>query len=219
MFLKDKLKPVLEYTVKKAESPRWGYYPIVASGNNAACTLHYQSNDQICRDGDLLLIDAGTEWNYYTADITRTFPVNGHFTEVQRDFYQGILSIQKGLIEKTKPGVNLELLQNEAIKGLSQILLDWNILGGSLDEVISKKLYKKYYPHSVGHFLGMDIHDVGLYKKDGQPRSLEPGVCLTIEPGLYITENDESAPEGLRGLGIRIEDDILICENGCEVLF
>ena len=211
------VEAVLEYTIKKAESPRWGYYPIVASGNNA-CTLHYKSNDQICRDGDLLLIDAGAEWNYYTADITRTFPVNGRFTDVQRDFYQDILNVQKDIIKKTKHGVTFELLQNETIKGLSQILLNWNILEGSLDEVISKKLYKKYYPHSVGHFLGMDVHDVGLYKKDDQPRSLEHGVCLTIEPGLYIMKDDDSAPKGLRGLGIRIEDDILICENGCEVL-
>lgn len=211
------IEAVLESTVKKAESPRWGYYPIVASGNNA-CTIHYQSNDQTCKDGDLLLIDAGAEWNYYTADITRTFPVNGRFTDIQKDFYQCILDVQKNLIAQTKPDITFEFLQNEAIRGLSQILLDWNILKGSLDEVISKKLYKKYYPHSVGHFLGMDVHDVGLYKKDGKPRSLESGVCLTIEPGLYMTKDDEATPEGLRGLGIRIEDDVLICENGCEVL-
>ena len=211
------VEAVLEHTVKMAESPRWGYYPIVASGNNA-CTLHYKSNDQTCKDGDLLLIDAGTEWNYYTADITRTFPVNGHFTDTQRDFYQDILNVQKSLIEKVKPGVTFEFLQDETIKGLSKILLDWNILKGSLDEVISKQLYKKYYPHSVGHFLGMDVHDVGLYKKDSQPRPLESGVCLTIEPGLYITKDDKVAPKELKGVGIRIEDDILICEDGCEVL-
>lgn len=208
---------VLEYTVKKADSSRWGYYPIVASGSNA-CILHYQSNNQVCKNGDLLLIDAGAEWNYYTADITRTFPVNGKFTDIQKDFYQNILEVQKNLIVQAKPGVTFEFLQNKTIKCLSQILLDWKLLKTSLDEAISKKLYKKYYPHFIGHFLGMDVHDVGLYKKNNQPRPLEPGICLTIEPGLYIPQNDQMAPESLRGTGIRIEDDVLICEDGNEVL-
>ena len=211
------IEAVLEYTVKKAESPRWGYPPIVASGPNA-CTLHYQSNDQICHDGDLLLIDAGAEWNYYTADITRTFPVNGRFTDIQKDFYQSILEVQKALIDKACPGMTFKGLQDEAIKGLSQVLLHWKILSGDQDEVIEKRLYKKYYPHGVGHFLGMDVHDIGLYEKNGKPRPLQAGMCLTIEPGLYIPKADLSAPLALRGLGIRIEDDILICEKGCEVL-
>ena len=211
------IEGVLEYTVKKAESPRWGYYPIIASGSHA-CILHYQSNDQVCQSGDLLLIDAGAEWNYYTADITRTFPINGRFTDIQKDFYQSILEVQKNLITQVKPGVTFEFLQNKAIKDLTQILLDWKILKKPRDEAISKQLYKKYYPHLIGHFLGMDVHDVGLYKKNGQSRYLEPGICLTIEPGLYISKNDRAAPEGLRGIGIRIEDDILVCKNGYEVL-
>lgn len=214
----QQVETVLEHSVKQAGSVRWGYNPIVASGQNA-CIIHYQSNDQMCRDGDLLLIDAGAEWHYYTADITRTFPVNGCFTDIQKDFYQNILEVQKYLITQAKPGSSFKFLQDEAIKGLSQILLDWKILKGSLTEVIDNKLYKKYYPHGVGHFLGLDVHDVGLYyTKDGNPRPLRAGMCLTIEPGLYIPSHDDSAPTGLQGVGIRIEDDVCIRADGCEIL-
>lgn len=211
------IEAVLEYTLKEKGSKRWGYSPIVASGPNA-CTLHYQSNNDICRDGDLLLIDAGGEWNHYSADITRTFPVNGSFTDLQKDFYQSILEVQKSLILQAKPGITFDSLQDTAIKRLSQILRDFKLLKGSLEEIIQQKTYKKYYPHFVGHFLGLDVHDVGLYKKNGKPRGLEAGMCFTIEPGLYIPQDDEVAPEGLRGVGIRIEDDILLNNQGCEVL-
>lgn len=196
-------------------SAREGYYPIVASGNNAT-TLHYNFNDQICRDGDLLLIDSGTEFNYYTGDITRTFPINGRFSTVQARIYQHVLDVQKEMISNLKPGILFKDLHEKGASLLTDIMLELGFLSGRKDDIISSNSHRKYYPHGIGHWLGLDVHDAGLYFVNGQPRSIEAGMCFTIEPGLYIPENDTQAPGEYRGIGIRIEDNILITTSGYE---
>lgn len=198
-------------------SQREGYNFIVASGNNAT-TLHYNFNDQVCENGELLLIDAGAEFNYYSGDITRTYPVNGRFSEAQKKVYEGVLGIQKQLIDFIKPGIFFPDIHNMAIELLTQLMLDLSLVSGRKADIISSLEYKKYYPHGAGHWLGLDVHDAGMYAIKGNPRPLEPGMVFTIEPGLYIPATDTSAPEELRGIGVRIEDNIVVTEKGCEVL-
>jgi Xaa-Pro aminopeptidase len=196
---------------------REGYNSIVASGANAT-TLHYVFNDQPCRDGDLLLIDAGAELLYYTGDITRTFPVNGKFTAVQARVYQAVLDIQKALIAAVKPGLEFNSMQERTVEALTDVMIDLHLLKGSRAALIESLAYKKYYPHGVSHWLGLDVHDTGLMSIQGVPRKLEPGMAFTIEPGLYIPADDTSAPAELRGIGIRIEDNIVVTANGCDNL-
>ncbi len=196
---------------------REGYHSIVASGANA-CTLHYRFNDAVCNKGDLLLIDAGAEKNYYTADITRTFPVDGTYTGPQKEIYEAVLKTQKALIDNLKVGMPYTEIQNQAIDGLTESLIDLGLLKGSKLELIESGAFRKYYPHNIGHFLGMDVHDVGLYMKGSESRPLEAGMAFTIEPGIYVPVDDKSAPEEFRGIGVRIEDDILLTESGAEVM-
>lgn len=198
-------------------SVREGYHPIVAAGNNAT-TLHYNFNDQVCRSGELLLIDSGTEYNYYTGDITRTFPINGKFNDVQARLYQHILDIEKALIADLKPGVFFKDLHEKGASLLTDVMLELGFLSGRKDDIISSNTHRKYYPHGIGHWLGLDVHDAGLYFVNGQPRPIEPGMCFTIEPGLYVPESDKQVPNEYRGIGIRIEDNILITSNGHDVL-
>lgn len=192
---------------------REGYGGIFASGNNAT-TLHYVFNDQVCQDGDLFLIDAGGEFDYYSADITRTYPVNGKFSETQKRVYEKVLSLQKHLITMVKPGMTKKSLQDETIRGLVDIMIEEKVLSGSPTQLIENLEYKRYYPHNVGHWLGLDVHDAGLSEVNGEARAFEPGFVLTIEPGIYIPADDDKVPEELRGLGIRIEDDILVTAEG-----
>lgn len=206
------IKSIME---KGAE--REAYGGIFASGNNAT-TLHYVFNDQICQDGDLFLIDAGPEFNFYASDVTRTYPVNGKMTVVQNRVYTRILDIQKNVIAKVKPGVTMQELQNEAISDLVDLMLSEGLLRGNKQEIISNQEYRKYYPHGIGHWLGMDVHDAGLTTLGGEPRRLEPGMAITIEPGLYVPAGDDSAPKDLRGIGIRIEDNLIITDSGSENL-
>lgn len=206
------IKSIMEKGAK-----REGYGTIVAGGHNAT-TLHYTFNDQDLRDGDLVLIDAGAEYNYFTGDITRTFPVNGKFTPVQRRIYERVLDVQKRLIASIKPGLPFDRLQEQAVSELVDIMLDEKLLKGTRAEIIKSRTYTKYYPHGIGHWLGMDVHDTGLRQINGESRLLEPGMCFTIEPGLYIPATDTEAPAELRGLGIRIEDNIVVTESGHEVL-
>jgi Xaa-Pro aminopeptidase len=196
---------------------REGYNSIVASGA-AATTLHYVFNDQPCRAGDLLLIDAGAEINYYTGDITRTFPVSGKFTPVQRKVYDRVLELQKALVQRVKPGITLRSMQEVTVDALTDLMIDLRLLSGSRQQLIDTLAYKKYYPHGVSHWLGMDVHDTGLQLIRGEPRVLEPGMAFTIEPGIYIPVDDMTAPEELRGIGIRIEDDVVVTATGCENL-
>lgn len=206
------------YQLMKKGSAREGYGTIVASGASA-CTLHYVFNDQICKSGDLLLIDAGGEHNYYTADVTRTFPVNGKFTEAQAEVYQGVLNVQKAVIAQVRPGVPFQELQDLGSSLLTDLMLELGLISGRKEDIMKANQHRKYYPHGIGHFLGMDVHDSGLYLcKKGTPRKLEPGMVFTVEPGLYIPANDTSAAPEYRGIGVRIEDNILVTGNGYENL-
>lgn len=198
-------------------SARVGYPYIIASGNNAT-TLHYNFNDQECKKGDLLLIDAGAEYNYFSGDITRTFPVSGKFTEPQRKVYEGVLKIQKDIIASLKPGLFFKDLHEMGASMLTDLMLELGLVSGRKDDVMKANQHRKYYPHGIGHWLGMDVHDSGLYYIKGEPRPLEAGMCFTIEPGLYIPGNDMTAPPELRGIGVRIEDNIIITKNGYENL-
>jgi Xaa-Pro aminopeptidase len=211
------VQAVIEYTHRTKGSSRDGYNSIVASGPSAT-TLHYVFNDQPCNDGDLLLIDAGAEYNYFTGDITRTFPVNGKFTEIQKKFYSRVLEVQKSLLKMIRPGLAFKTLQDTTIEMLTNVMTELGLLKGAPAHIIENELFKKYYPHGVSHWLGMDVHDAGLYKIKGESRKLEPGMCFTIEPGLYVPIDDMSAPKELRGLGVRIEDDIVVTDYGCDVM-
>lgn len=196
---------------------REGYNPIVASGNNAT-TLHYNFNDQKCKDGDLLLIDSGAEYNFYTGDISRTFPVNGIFTNTQAKLYQAILDVQKEIISSLTPGLSFKDLHDKGASLLMDVMLDFGFFSGRKDDLMASHTHRKYYPHGIGHWLGMDVHDAGLYFINGQPRTIEQGMCFTIEPGIYVPESDIQVPKEFRGIGIRIEDNIHITSNGYEVL-
>ena len=208
---------VLMYHFMMNGASREGYNYIVASGNNAT-TLHYNFNDQVCRDKDLLLIDAGGEYQYYTADITRTFPVNGHFTDEQAAVYQGVLNVQKQIINEVRPGVPFKKFHELGAELLIDLMFSLGLLHGRKDDALASGAYRKYYPHGIGHFLGMDVHDAGLYVKSGEPRAIEENMVFTVEPGLYIPGNDTSAPVGLRGIGVRIEDNIRVTSTGYENL-
>lgn len=193
------------------------YQPIVGGGANA-CILHYISNKAELRDGDLLLIDAGAEYDGYASDITRTFPVNGKYSPEQRDLYDVVLAAQLAAIEKARPGVPWQRVHDEAVHVATQGMIDLGILKLSLDEELEQEGYKHFYVHNTGHWLGLDVHDVGEYQIDGESRELEPGMVMTVEPGIYIPPNDTSVRKCFRGVGIRIEDDIAITRNEPLVL-
>lgn len=203
-----------EFRRNGAQSP--AYTSIVAGGANA-CVLHYVSNDAVLNDGELLLIDAGCELDGYASDITRTFPVNGKFSGPQRDVYELVLAAQAAAIEKVKPGNEWEDPHRAALQILVQGMLDLGLCNGTPDSVIESGDYKKFYMHRTGHWLGMDVHDVGDYKRDGEWRKLEAGMTLTVEPGCYIRP-DEKVPEQFWNIGIRIEDDALVTDDGCDII-
>ncbi len=211
------VQAVIAHTFYSQGSAREGYNYIVASGNNAT-TLHYNFNDQVCESGELLLIDAGCENNFHTGDITRTFPVNGRFTPIQKKVYESVLKIQKEVIAFVRPGIFFKDLHSLGESLLVDLMLELSLVSGRKEDVIKSNEHRKYYPHGIGHWLGMDVHDSGLYMIKGQPRPIQAGMTFTVEPGLYIPANDKSAPAELRGIGIRIEDNILVTDKGCEVL-
>jgi Xaa-Pro aminopeptidase len=196
-----------------ARSP--SFESIVAGGANAT-TLHYVGNQSRLNDGDLLLIDAGCELNGYAGDISRTFPINGKFSAAQRDVYEIVLAAQLAAIEVLKPGVHIMEPSDAALKVLAQGMIDLKLLTGTVDGVIESEAYRQFYMHGLGHMLGLDVHDVGKRKVDGQWRLFKPGMITTVEPGLYIRPA-ANVPEALQNIGIRIEDDVLITANGHEV--
>lgn len=205
----------IEREFKYLGSPRLGYGSIVATGANAT-VLHYVFNDDQLKDGDLLLLDAGAEYGMMSGDITRTYPVNGKFSAAQKKIYEVVLAAQKACIQMVKPGATLEQIHNKAVAVLVDGMLDLKLISNSeRSKVLDEKLFRKYYPHNTSHWLGMDVHDAGFYQINGKSRPLEPGMCFTIEPGLYVPKDDSSE---LRGIGIRIEDDILVTKDGCEVM-
>ena len=192
------------------------YSPIVAGGANA-CVLHYVFNDALLRDGELLLIDAGCELDGYASDLTRTYPVNGRFSAAQREVYEVVLAAQLAAIDAVRPGKAWNDPHDAAVKVLAQGLIDLKLVQGPLETVLEKETYKRFYMHRTGHWLGLDVHDDGDYKRQGSWLTLAPGMTLTVEPGLYIRA-EKDIPERLRNIGIRIEDDVLITDAGCEVL-
>lgn len=203
-----------EFRRRGACAPAYG--SIVASGANA-CVLHYRSNNSVLQDGDLLLIDAGAEFGSYASDITRTFPVNGRFSSAQRELYDIVLAAQAAALRETHPGSSWTAPHDAAVKVLAQGLVDIGLCQGSVDDVIASGDFKRFYMHRTGHWLGMDVHDVGHYRPGGVWRALQPGMVLTVEPGLYVRPGPD-VPERYWNIGIRIEDDVLVTETGYEVL-
>ena len=202
------------YAMNGAPHPAYG--TIVGSGDNANI-LHYTQNSDVLKAGDLVLIDSGCELQGYAADITRTFPVNGQFSEPQAALYSIVLKAQEVAFEEVKPGGFMSHANKRAMEVMTQGLLELGILTGDFDELMAKGACKEYYMHGLGHWLGLDVHDVGDYKQNNVERAFEPGMVLTIEPGLYISE-DSNAPQQYKGIGIRIEDNLLITESGHENL-
>ncbi len=192
------------------------YPSIVASGPNA-CVLHYRDNDRLMADGDLLLIDAGCEYRGYASDITRTFPVNGRFTGPQKDVYELVLAAQLACLDAVRPGVPFHDYHEVAERVLAQGLIDLKLIEGPLDAALESGSYKRFYMHRAGHWLGMDVHDAGLYQEKGESVKLEPGMVLTVEPGLYIRAGD-GVPAHFADIGVRIEDDVVVTADGIENL-
>jgi Xaa-Pro aminopeptidase len=203
-----------EFRRSGAQTP--AYTPIVAGGANA-CVLHYVANDAVLRQGDLLLIDAGCELDGYASDLTRTFPVNGRFSAAQRQVYDVVLAAQRAALQSVRPGAAWNEPHDRAVRVLAQGLIELGLIAGSVQEALEKETYKRFYMHRTGHWLGLDVHDAGDYKRQGAWRNLTPGMTLTVEPGLYIRADDD-IPERLRNIGVRIEDDVLVTDTGCEVL-
>ena len=193
------------------------YQPIVGGGANA-CVLHYRDNSQVLRDGDLLLIDAGCEHDYYASDITRTFPVGGRFSGPQRALYEVVLEAQLAAIEAGVAGNHWNDPHDAAVRTITRGLIDLGFLKGKLPKLVREGAYRPWFMHRTGHWIGMDVHDVGDYKVGDAWRVLEPGMVMTVEPGLYVPPHDKSAPKSFRGIGIRIEDDVAITRTSPDVL-
>ena len=193
------------------------FLTIVAKGTNAT-TLHYTANDCQIGDGDLVLIDAGCEYQYYCGDITRTFPANGKFTDTQRAVYQSVLDVQCEIIESIRPGVSIGDPAQKAVEMLTEAMLELGLLVGEKEKVIEEQEYRKFYMHSVGHMLGVEVHDVAKTREGEEYKTFQPGMVMTVEPGLYIDPDSENVPPEYLGIGVRIEDNILVTESGCEVL-
>jgi Xaa-Pro aminopeptidase len=214
----------IEHTFRLHGAIGPAYPSIVASGANA-CILHYVENDRQMRENELLLIDAGCSYGYYNGDITRTFPISGKFTAEQKILYDLVLEAQLKAIEQVKPGNPYNLFHDAAVRVLVEGLLDLGLLVGDIEELIKEEKYKPFYMHRTGHWLGLDVHDAGVYKHGEESwQILQPGHVLTVEPGIYISpdfrpaEGQPEVPEKWRGIGIRIEDDLLVTSNGHEVL-
>ncbi len=207
----------VDYAFRSRGATGPSYPSIVASGPNAAI-LHHIENRREMRAGEMLLIDAGCEYEFYASDITRTFPIGAKFTELQKQLYSIVLEAQLKAIERALPGARFDDPHDAALHVLVDGMRDLGLVRGTREEVIEKASYRRYYMHRTSHWLGMDVHDVGLYRVKGESRKLEPGMVLTVEPGLYIDGDCDDAPEHLRGIGIRIEDDVLITETSHEII-
>lgn len=211
------LAAMLEYTFHRHGATGPAYTTIVGSGRNAT-TLHYISNDKRLAAGELVLIDAACELESYAADVTRTYPVNGSMQGPGRGIYQVVLAAQEAALQACRPGATLDGIHDAAVRSLVEGLVDLGLLSGAVDDLIAENSYHPYYMHRTSHWLGLDAHDVGTYSVGGKPRVLEPGMVFTVEPGIYVAEDDENASAEFRGIGVRIEDDVVITEDGCENL-
>jgi Xaa-Pro aminopeptidase len=193
------------------------YNSIVGAGNNG-CILHYTENSDIIKDGDLILIDAGCEYEYYAGDITRTFPANGTFSKEQKALYELVLKAQLAAIKVIKPGNHWNESHDATVKVITKGLVELGLLKGSVNKLIETEAYRDFYMHRAGHWLGMDVHDVGDYKVGNEWRVLEEGMVMTVEPGIYVSPDNKKVAKKWRGIGIRIEDDVLVTKDGCDVL-
>jgi Xaa-Pro aminopeptidase len=211
------LEAEINYTFRRLGGEGPGYGTIVGAGPNA-CVLHYVANRDALEEGDLVLVDAGCEYKLYTADVTRTWPASGRFTEPQRQVYQVVLDAQLAAIAAARAGNTFTDVHDAAVRGLVEGMVAIGLMEGEVDAIIEEKTYRRYYMHNTSHWLGLDVHDVGAYSADGGSRPLAPGMVLTIEPGLYIDPDDEQAPERFRGIGVRIEDDVLVTDGAPDVL-
>jgi Xaa-Pro aminopeptidase len=211
------IEALVDYNFRSRGAAGPSYPSIIASGPNAA-TLHYINNDREMRTGELLLIDAGCEYEFYASDVTRTFPIGARFTPLQRDLYELVLAAQLKGIETVRPGVSFDEPHDAATEVLIGGMRRLGLIQESPEDALKNGSYRRYYMHRTSHWLGMDVHDVGLYRVGGASRKLEPGMVLTVEPGIYIAPDDTQAPEEFRGVGIRIEDDILVTQDGHKVM-
>lgn len=211
------LEALVEYTFRKNGATGPSYTTIVGSGPNAT-VLHYIENSRRIGENDLVLIDAGAEYAYYAADITRTWPVSGRFTDEQRAIYEIVLEAQEGAIAMSKPGVTMQEIHDFCVRTIAEGLVRLGLVEGPVNKAIEEGRYKKFYMHKTGHYLGMDVHDVGRYREGEEWRALAAGMVMTVEPGIYIAEDCEEVDERWRGIGVRIEDDVLVTESGYDVL-
>ena len=211
------LESLIDSIYRKNGGTGPAFLTIVAKGANAT-TLHYTTNDCQIEDGDLVLIDAGCEYQYYCGDITRTFPANGKFTDPQRAIYQSVLDAQCEIIESIRPGVSIGDPAQKAVEMLTEAMLKLGLLVGEKEKIIEEQEYRKFYMHSVGHMLGVEVHDVAKTRDGEEHKTFQPGMVMTVEPGLYIDPDSENIPPEYSGIGVRIEDNILVTESGCEVL-
>jgi Xaa-Pro aminopeptidase len=209
------IEALIDYTFRK-HGGHTGYGTICGGGVNATI-LHYVDNDQPLTRGELLLVDAGGELDGFTADVTRTYPIGARFSPAQKRAYEMVLEVEKRCIAAVKPGATVDGIHQQAVELLTQGMVDLGLLKGEMRELVDSGAYKRFYMHRTSHWLGLDVHDVGAYALDGKPRPLQPGMVLTIEPGLYVPDADD-IPAELRGIGIRIEDDVLVTATGHEVL-
>jgi Xaa-Pro aminopeptidase len=211
------VEALIEHFFRRHGAAAPAYTSIVGAGANAT-VLHYISNTGELKDGDLLLVDAGAEYEGYASDITRTFPINGRYTKAQREIYDLVLETQMACVEMVRPGTTHDELKSHSIELLTDGMVRLGLLQGDPQELIKEKKYEKFYMHGLGHMLGIDVHDVGVYYYDKQSRALEPGTVMTVEPGLYISPDTKDIPEQYLGIGVRIEDDVLCTSNGPRVL-
>jgi Xaa-Pro aminopeptidase len=211
------VEALINYTFRARGGAGPGYGTIVGAGENATI-LHYTANRCAIAGGDLVLVDAGCEYDHYTADITRTWPASGRFTPAQRRVYDAVLATQKSAVAMVRPGITIDDIHNHCVQQLTEAMLSLGLLTGTAAERVADQGFRKYFMHGTSHWLGLDVHDVGAYTREGKPRPLEAGMVITVEPGLYVALDDQTAPAELRGIGIRIEDDIAITADGHEVL-
>jgi Xaa-Pro aminopeptidase len=224
-MMEYEIEAMLEAYFRKHGASGSSYTSIVGGGGNAT-VLHYIDNKDQLKDGDLLLVDAGAEYKGYASDITRTFPINGKFTDAQRDIYDLVLKCQKSCVDMVRPGVRLEDLKTHSVEVLTEGMVELGLLKGDPKKLIEEKKYMQFYMHNLGHYLGIDVHDAGRYYFNGESRPAEVGMVMTIEPGLYISPDTSRIPEGFNqnvpakylGIGVRIEDDVCVTENGARVL-
>lgn len=206
---------VSEFTKQGARAQ--AYSPIVGGGANS-CVLHYGDNNAPLNDGDLVLIDAGCEWQHYASDVTRTFPVNGRYSPEQKAIYELVLDAQTAVIKQVAPGQPWDKLQETAVQIITKGLVELGILSGKVDQLIQDRAYLPFYMHNIGHWIGLDVHDVGTYKIKGEWRTLRPGIVLTVEPGIYISAGEKGVDRRWWNIGVRIEDDVLVTPTGFDVL-